>query len=39
VPKTGADLYSITPDGEWIIILDAQTIGAYEGDHRAAENA
>jgi len=37
--KTGADLYAITPKGDWVIIQNAKAIQAYERERRAAKAA
>jgi len=37
--QTGADLFSITPDGKWVLMLDTKSIAAYERGDRTATGA
>jgi len=37
--ESGADLYSIMPDGKWVLMLDTKTIEAYERGHHAETTA
>jgi len=37
--RTGADLYAITPKGDWVFIQNAKAIQAYERERRAAKSA
>ena len=34
--ETGADLYAITPEGKWVVLLTADAIREYERTHASA---